>query len=326
VSVEPPLPLPDAATTLVAASSVPAAFRPPTVTAPAESTQRSVSANGIRFHLLEAGTGPLVLLLHGFGQYAINWRHQVPALAAAGFHAVAVDLRGAGGSDKPPRGYDAFTLSADIAGLVRALGERRAALVGTGYGGVLAFNTAVIHPSVITRVVAISAPYPSRMARLRRPLRTDPYGRLLTFAALPFVPHRRLARSDGAMLERIVRSQAGADWKRTDDFRSTVDAMRRAIVVPGAAKGALEPLRWVWRSPWRADGRHHREALEKPVIVPVLHLVGGSDPFTPESSMDDAVGFTAAGYTRTVVPGVGHYPAEEAPDLVNRLVIDFLEG
>jgi pimeloyl-ACP methyl ester carboxylesterase len=83
-------------------------------------------------HVAEVGTGPLVLLLHGFPEFWWSWRHQLPALAAAGRRAVAVDLRGYGDSDKPPRGYDLWTLSGDVAGLVRALGERQVDLVGHG--------------------------------------------------------------------------------------------------------------------------------------------------------------------------------------------------
>jgi pimeloyl-ACP methyl ester carboxylesterase len=100
-----------------------------------EWTHRFVSANGSRFHIVEAGTGPLVLLLHGFPEFWAAWRHQIAALADAGFRAVAVDLRGYGASDKPPRGYDGYTMSADVVGLIRALGERTATIVGTGYGG-----------------------------------------------------------------------------------------------------------------------------------------------------------------------------------------------
>jgi len=285
---------------------------------------RAISANGIRFHLAESGSGPLVVMLHGFGQLWLNWRHQLAGLAAAGFRAVAVDLRGAGESDKPPRGYDAFTLSADVAGLVRALGEREAVLVGHGYGGVLAFNIAVLHPDQVTAVVAIAAPHPARMARLRRPLRTDPYGRLLTFAALPLAPDRRLAASGGAMLERIVRSQAGPAWQASADFADTIAQMREAITVPGAAKGALEQLRWVARSPWRTDGLRHREALEVNSTAPVLHLVGDGDRFTPQSALTDTAEHCDGPYQLKVIPGVGHYPAEEAPDLVNSLAVEFL--
>jgi pimeloyl-ACP methyl ester carboxylesterase len=287
-------------------------------------SHRSVSANGIRFHLAEAGTGPLLLMLHGFGGIWTNWRYQLPDLAAAGFHAVAADLRGAGDSDKPPRGYDAFTLAADIAGLVRAIGEREAILLGQGYGGVLAFNTAIMYPEQIAAVVAISAPHPIRMARLRRPIRTDPYGRLLTFAALPINPDRRLAASGGAMLERIVRSHAGPAWAASADFEDTIAGMRRSIVTPGAARGALEPLRWVARSPYRSDGHRHREALQRRLTAPVLHLVGEGDRFTPAAALRGTGDFCAGDYKFHTIPGVGHYAAEEAPNLVRDAIVDFL--
>lgn len=296
----------------------------PTGTTTAVVSHRSINANGIRFHLAEAGTGPLVLMLHGFGGLWTNWRYQLPGLAAAGFHAVAADLRGAGDSDKPPRGYDAFTLAADIAGMVRALGEREAILLGQGYGGVQAFNTAIMYAEQIRAVIAISAPHPIRMARLRRPIRTDPYGRLLTFAALPINPDRRLAASGGAMLERIVRSHAGPAWAASADFEQTIAGMRRSIVTPGAARGALEPLRWVARSPYRADGHRHREALQHQLTAPVLHLVGEGDRFTPAAALRDTGDFCAGDYTFRTIPGVGHYAAEEAPDLVRNAVVDFL--
>ncbi len=285
---------------------------------------RSVSANGIRFHLAEAGSGPLVLLLHGFGGLWLNWRSQLTSLAAAGFRVVAPDLRGAGDSDKPPRGYDAFTLAADVAGLVRALGERDAALVGHGHGGVLALNTAVMYPVQVRSVVAISAPHPLRMARIRRPVRTDPYGRLLTFAAAPTAPARRLAAADGALLERILRSHAGPAWVASADFERTVAEMRSAIVAPGAARGALEPLRWVARSPWRSDGHRHREVLQSQVGAPVLHLVGEDDRFTPPAALRDTEQFCAQEYTFAEIPGVGHYPAQEAPELVTAAIRKFL--
>ena len=286
---------------------------------------RTVAAGGIRFHLVEAGEGPLVLLLHGFAHHWIAWRHQLPALAAAGFRAVALDVRGAGSTDKPPRGYDAFTLSDDISGVVKALGERSAILVGQGYGGVLAFNVATLHPEVVDRIVAIAAPHPARLARRRKP-RVDAYGRLLAFSALPILPLRRLVRHDGAFVERLMRTHAGPDWPATDDFAETARALREAIVRPGAARGALEQLRWVARSPWRGDGRRHRKALERRITVPVLHLAGEEDRFTPETALAEAIHHCIGGYRRVSLAGVGHYPAEEAPSQVNRLIVDFLQG
>src|SRR6201990_1897845 len=93
-------------------------------------THRSVTANGCRFHVASMGEGPLVLLLHGFPEFWWSWRHQLVALSDAGYRVVAPDLRGYGASDKPPRGYDVPTLAADLAGLVRALGESKAVFVG----------------------------------------------------------------------------------------------------------------------------------------------------------------------------------------------------
>src|SRR5262245_64861874 len=99
---------------------------------------RYVAANGARFHVVEAepATGsaaaPLVLLLHGFAEFWWAWRDQLPALAAAGYRAVAMDLRGYGGSDKTPNGYDPRTLARDVSGVVKALGERSAVVVGHG--------------------------------------------------------------------------------------------------------------------------------------------------------------------------------------------------
>ena len=118
---------------------------------------RSVSANGTRFHAAEAGDGPLVLLLHGFPEFWWTWRHQLAVLPGAGFRAVAVDLRGYGGSDKPPRGYDLVTAAADAAGLVRALGEANAIVVGHGLGGlVITLNRSGVSACTISAVAAPS--------------------------------------------------------------------------------------------------------------------------------------------------------------------------
>ncbi len=98
-------------------------------------THRDISANGARFHIVTAGTGPTVLLLHGFPTYWWTWRKLIPQLAAAGYRVVAMDLRGYGGSDHPPRGYDMFSLSHDVAGVIRSLGVRNATVIGHGIGG-----------------------------------------------------------------------------------------------------------------------------------------------------------------------------------------------
>src|SRR6516162_1540237 len=133
-----------------------------------------VHANGIRFHVVEALQGgqgpttpaterPLVILLHGFGSFWWSWRHQLRDLTGA--RVVAVDLRGYGGSDKPPRGYDGWTLAGDTAGLVRALGHQSATLVGHAEGGLACWATALLHPRAVRSIALISSPHPLALRR-----------------------------------------------------------------------------------------------------------------------------------------------------------------
>ncbi|TKV58441.1 alpha/beta hydrolase [Nakamurella flava] len=281
---------------------------------------RDVSANGIRFHLAEQGSGPLIVLVHDFGQYWRSWRYQLPGLAAAGYRVVAPDLRGYGDTDKAPRGYDAFCLAADLSGLIRALGERQAILVGQGFGGITAFNTAAMHPDQVAGLVVLGAPHPLRMAKIGRPWPADRARRLVTWAGTPVWPERHLLSGRAALLERIVRSFSGPAWRGSRDFRVTVEQMRAAIRIPGAAHGAVEHLRWMARSPWRADGHRHRDAIAQPLTLPVLHLVGDADRFTPPDSLAPTREMCRGWYTLSTVRGVGHYPAEEAPELTTELI------
>ncbi|MBA2308380.1 MAG: alpha/beta fold hydrolase, partial [Pseudonocardiales bacterium] len=130
---------------------------PSTVLLPGPWEHRAISANGIRLHVAECGQGPLVVLLHGFPEFWWAWRHQLTGLAQAGFRAVAVDLRGYGDSDKPPRGYDLWTLAGDVAGLIRALGERSATVVGHGWGGLIGWTVTALHPRLVRSLVVLGA-------------------------------------------------------------------------------------------------------------------------------------------------------------------------
>src|ERR1700726_550456 len=126
-------------------------------------SHRAVSANGTRFHIAEQGEGPLELLLHGFPQFWWTWRQQLETLADAGYRAVAADLRGYGGSDKPPRGYDLVTAAAYAAGLGRAPGGANAIVGGHGLGGMVAWTLAAYYPKVVRRLAVISMAHPLRM-------------------------------------------------------------------------------------------------------------------------------------------------------------------
>jgi pimeloyl-ACP methyl ester carboxylesterase len=294
---------------------------------------RDVYANGIRLHVAETGEGPLVLMLHGFGEFWWTWHHQLTAIADAGFRAVAVDLRGYGDSDKPPRGYDAWTLSGDVGGLIKALGERQAHLVGHGWGGLLAWSVAAIHPRLVYSLATLAAPHPLALRReirrtlLRRKGRSQAraLGQLFR-AQLPFGPERRLVRAGGQVIEARLRSQSGPQWTETADFANTAWQFRRAVLVPGVAHSALEYYRWAVRAQVRTEGRRYVEAMERQVELPVLQLHGALDPCMLPRTVQASTEWLDARSTSVSLDGVGHYPHLEAPAVTNRILTRFLRG
>jgi pimeloyl-ACP methyl ester carboxylesterase len=273
-------------------------------------THREVAANGARFHAVEAGSGPLVLLLHGFPQCWWAWRAQVPALAEAGFRVVAPDLRGYGASDKPPRGYDAFTLAADIAGMVRALGERDALIAGHGFGGLLAWTTAVLHRQLVRRVAVVGAPHP---LRLRREILAQPRGQLRAswYVAAAQVPRAEsfLRRHDGAALGRLLRAWAGPDWPDQETERS----IRATFLLGNTPHCALEYYRWAIRSLIRPDGLRYARLMAEPVTAPTLQLHGELDGCLLPTTARGSDRYVQAPYEWHLLRGVGHFAHEEAP-------------
>ena len=131
-----------------------------------ELEHRFVKTNGIRMHYVEAGSGPLVVLCHGFPESWYSWRHQIPALAQAGFHVVAPDMRGYGQTDRPEpiEAYDIFQLTGDIVGLVNALNEKPAVIVGHDWGAWITPYAALFRPDLFRAVGLLSVPYFPRMA------------------------------------------------------------------------------------------------------------------------------------------------------------------
>ncbi|MBX5488658.1 MAG: alpha/beta hydrolase [Mycolicibacterium hassiacum] len=285
-----------------------------------------VHANGIRFHVVEALPAdasaapvterPLLILLHGFGSFWWSWRHQLRGLTDA--RVVAVDLRGYGGSDKPPRGYDGWTLAGDTAGLVRALGHRDAILVGHADGGLVCWATAVLHPRVVRAIAVVSSPHPValRSSALRR---RDQAGALLPSLLgyqVPIWPEHRLTRHNGAELERLVRRRAGEKWLATDDFAETITHLRRAIQIPSAAHSALEYQRWAVRSQFRPEGHRFMRLMRRRIDIPVLHLRGDADPYVLADPVRRTERLVPHGRYVTL-SDAGHFGHEETPDQVN---------
>jgi pimeloyl-ACP methyl ester carboxylesterase len=279
-------------------------------------SHRDISANGVRLHAAEAGSGPLVLLLHGFPQFWWTWRSQLTALAAAGFHVVAPDLRGYGASDKPPRGYDLPTLSADVAALVRALGEQDAVVVGHDWGGLLGWTMAALHPRTVRRLVVLSMAHPRQL----RAGMTDPRQRRASAYALRFqvprLPERMLTRADDDPVADLMQRWAGPEWARTVDFATAVDRYRSASRIPQAAYGAMEYHRWAARSQLRPDGLRYARRMAAPITAPTLQLHGELDPCVLPSTARGSGRYVAGAYEWRELPGLGHFLPEEAPDAV----------
>jgi epoxide hydrolase 4 len=291
---------------------------------------RLVRAGEVTLHVVEAGQGPLVVLLHGFPEFWWSWRHQLPALAAAGFRAVAVDLRGHGGSDRPPgiAAYGVARIAADVDALVGALGEERArAVVGHDWGGVVAYDVAVRYPGRLERLVVLNAPHPAVLPRglLRggQALRSA----YMLGLVVPGLAERALAASDGALVRRALRAfRCGpvsdeelepyvaaareAEWLRGG--LAVYRAMAGGLLARAPLVGRLAPMPPAPRPP-----------PSRGVDVPVLVVWGEADPFlAPHLAEPPREVVPDVRVER--IPGASHDVMLDAPEQVNSLLVDFL--
>ncbi|CAN5485156.1 alpha/beta hydrolase [soil metagenome] len=271
---------------------------------------------------MEAGPsgGPLVVLLHGFPEFWWTWRDVLPSLAAAGFRAVAMDLRGYGGSDKTPDGYDPLTLAQDVSGVVKALGGRGAVLVGHGWGGYVAWATAVLHAREVSALVTVSAPHPSAMLAGLRP--DDLAVRHVLAMQVPWRPERRLADpASGFLRDHLTAWSADASGFPDE---AAVATYQEAIALWPASHCALEYHRWLFRSRLRADGRRFRRLMRPAVSQPVLLVTGADDPALPPDGVRRSRAHVVGELAEHVLARVGHFPHEEDPAAFNRVLGDWL--
>jgi pimeloyl-ACP methyl ester carboxylesterase len=271
-----------------------------------------VAANGARFHVVEAGEGPPVVLLHGFPLFWWTWRQALPALAAAGYRAVAMDLRGYGASDKPPRGYDPFTLSADVAGVIRSLGETEATVVGHGVGGEITWAMATLTPQVVSAAAVVAAPHPRvlRSVMVVDPRQLSRLGGGLAYQ-LPRLPENRLTAHQGAAVASLLHRWSARPWP---GGQAAVERFATAFCIPGVAHSALEVTRWAGRSMLRPDGLRFVGRMHRSPAVPMLHMYGAADPLILARTAAASAGFVHGTQTVTSLPEVGHFPHEEDPD------------
>lgn len=305
---------------------------------------RSIAVNDVTLQVTEAGEpgAPVVLLLHGFPELAYTWRRQIPVLAEAGYHVLAPDQRGYGGSSAPER-VDAYTvadLSADVVGLLDSEfggGADRAVIVGHDFGGVVAWGAPLLHPERFAGVVGISVPPVPRprvpTTQAFRRLFGDAFFYILYFQdvgpadaeldADPATTMRKIMAADlgapsavpdpAGFLDRIADPGCIPAWLSDDEFAYYVAEFART--------GFTGALNW-----YRCFDRNWELTAQPPaptITVPSLFIGGRSDPtlaYTPR----DRVGDVVSGPYREVMLDGGHWLPEERADDVNAALIEFL--
>jgi pimeloyl-ACP methyl ester carboxylesterase len=279
---------------------------------------RWIDVGGLRLHCVEAGTGPLVVLLHGFPEFWYAWRYQIPALADAGYRVVAPDLRGYNTSDKPSRvrDYRPRVLVQDVADLIVALGASSAAVAGHDWGGGLAWLLAMQHPKRVERLVLLNAPHPVRFLKgLRSPRQLRRSWYILAFQ-LPWLPERLVAARDFQALRWIFRHQPTRPGAFT---AQDIDRYVVAAAQPGALRAAIN----YYRAAFRANPLAQAHGLRR-VDIPTLIIWG---------DQDRSLGRELAEPDRAWVPDVrveriaeaSHWVQADDPERVNQLMVDFLE-
>ncbi len=308
---------------------------------------RFIDTNGIRMHYAEAGSGPLVVLLHGFPESWHSWRHQLPALAEAGFHAVAPDLRGYGRTDRPSAedAYDIFQLTGDIVGLVNALGAESAVVVGHDWGAAITAYLALFRPDLFRAVALLSVPYaprgrvcPSQWEQQKYP------GRIFYQAALRAPGANAYLMSDVRMnlltgLYSLAGEAEGADrWNPVRD-PSGPGAPAQVKMPSWLSEADLDFLETEYRAAGFTGGLNYYRNMDRnwamtpfldgaKIIQPALFAAGDRDA---------VIDFLRPAYERlelsmpnltkkVLLPGAGHWTQQEQPEEVNRLLIEFLQS
>src|SRR5947209_2360977 len=279
---------------------------------------RTIAANGIDLHVAEEGEGPPVILCHGFPELWYSWRHQIPALAEAGYRAVAPDMRGFGDSSIPQEieAYDVMKLCGDLIGLLDDLGEEKAVFVGHDWGSNVVWNLALTQPERVEAVVGMSVPFAPRapappMDIFRKHIGEDFY---MVWFQEPGVADEALARDvrrtilttevwDPSWVERENQEEPRVpEWLDEDDVRVYVDTFERT-----GFTGGLNYYRNINRN-WELLEPYGASKIE----MPALFIVGSRDPvknFAPPQMMD---GWVTDLRPIVEIDGAGHWVQQQS--------------
>jgi pimeloyl-ACP methyl ester carboxylesterase len=266
-------------------------------------------------HYVEAGEGPLVVLLHGFPEFWYSWRDQIPALVRGGFRVIAPDLRGYNDSSKPPEidAYRIVCVVQDVAGLIVQSGEMPCALVGHDWGGVVAWLLPMLHPSLVRKLIIANSPHPVPLARELKHSKAQKLRMAYQlFMQIPRLPEFVMRRFRFAALRTLLRRAGNFDSRELEEY---VEAWQK----PGALRGMTNY--------YRALRRHRRELrpLIRPIDIPTLLIWGERDPVFTRATTENFHDYVPDLRIERIADA-GHFVQSDAPDRVNRVLIDFLRN
>jgi pimeloyl-ACP methyl ester carboxylesterase len=285
---------------------------------------RHAVVNGVRLHYVDTAAHPaavkgratLCCALHGFPEFWYSWRHQLPALAAAGFRVLAPDLRGYNASAKPHRvaDYRVECLADDVAGLIAHAGERDAVVVGHDWGGGIAWYLPMRHPRLIRRLIVLNAPHPAVFVReLQTPaqLLRSWY---MFFFQLPGLPESAFRAGNFRSLERTLRTEPVRPGAFTDE---DIRLYKRALSRPGALTAAINYYRAAFLR------LHSLGRQVRPITVPTLLIWGERDRYLGLRNTEGLEPWVP-NLRLARLPNASHWIQNDAPEEVNRLMVEFL--
>jgi pimeloyl-ACP methyl ester carboxylesterase len=316
-------------------------------------TFRRIESNGINMRIAEMGdSGPLVLLAHGWPESWYSWRHQITVLAKAGYRVVAPDMRGYGETDAPAEvgAYDIERLTADMVGILDALGEETAIMVGHDWGSIVAWYSVMMYPKRFTALIAMSVPYGGRPKQ--SPLAywqekfgdnffyilyhnepgvaeaeydSDPHGLLSRLYVSPKSPREDpmitdRIRSAGGWIGRLGAPKDLPDWLTADDLDYIVSQFENA-----GFRGGVNYYRNFHRN-WEIT----ENLADARVKVPTLFIAGEKDVVIAKATTE-ALTHTMSRVVDdlrdvVLIPEIGHWVQQEAPERTNAVILEFLRG
>jgi pimeloyl-ACP methyl ester carboxylesterase len=305
---------------------------------------RTVRSNGIDLHVTEMGEGPPVVLCHGFPETSYSWRHQLPALAAAGYHVLAPDQRGYGrsGRPEPVEAYDILHLTDDMLGLLDAIGVERAVFVGHDWGAPVVWTLALRAPERVAGVAALSVAFPRRGQIMpierQRELFGDSWAYMLYFQE-PGVADAGLGRDPATTMRRMLTGltdRGGLTGPR--DGRGMVERMSEPAELPGwltqadldhfaaefARTGFTGPINWYRNIDRNWDLMSGFEGAQ--VEVPALFIAGRADPVLAMGPPEKMTKWVPDLRGIVLLDDTGHWVQQERPTEVNAALLDFLAG